>query len=85
MQKSLFWKGFLTESKQGEDYENLSFCMKLIFWGKYPVSYFIYLRVVVWDRIDRLSFSESRERYTKKSSTNISLNTKMSKHTSVLR
>lgn len=84
MQKSFFWKGFLTESKQGEDYGNLSFRMKFIFWVKYPVSYSRYLRVIVWDRIDRLSFGKSREKYTKKSNINISLKSEMSKHTSVL-
>ena len=73
MQKSLFWKGFLSESKQGEDYGNLSSFMKLIFWVKYPSSYIRYLWVIVWDHIDRLSFSESRARYTKKSSANIYL------------
>jgi len=69
MQKSLVWKGFLSESMQGEGYRNLSLFKKLVFWVNYPISYVRYLRVVVWDRIDRLSFRESRARYTKMGST----------------
>jgi len=71
MQKSLVWKGFLNESLQIEDYRNLSLLMKFAFCVNYPSFYVIYLRVVVWDRIDRLSFRESRVRYTKTSSANI--------------
>ncbi len=71
MQKSLIWKGFLSESKQIEGYRNLSFFNKLVFWVNYPVSYFIYLRVVVWYRIDRSCFRDSRARSTKMSSTSI--------------
>jgi hypothetical protein len=61
MQKSLVWKGFLSESLQIEDYRNLSLFKKLVFWVNYPISYVIYLRVVVWDCIDRLSFRESKK------------------------
>ena len=71
MQKSLVWKGFLSESMQIEDYRNLSIFNKLFFWVNYPISYGRYLWVVVWDRIDRLSFRESRAGYTKIGSTNI--------------
>ena len=38
-----------------EDYRNLSFFKKLVFWVNYPFSYAKFLWVVVWDRIDRLS------------------------------
>ena len=71
MQKSLVWKGFLSESMQVEDYRNLSLFKKLVFWVNYPISYFRYLRVIVWDRIDRLCFRESRATYTKIGSTSI--------------
>jgi hypothetical protein len=71
MQKSLVWKGFLSESLQLEDYRNLSLFRKLVFWVNYPISYVKYLRVVVWDRIDRLCFRESRAKYTKVGSTSI--------------
>ena len=71
MQKSIVWKGFLGESLQIEDYRNLSIFNKLFFWVNYPISYDRYLWVVVWDRIDRLRFRESRARYTKMGSTNI--------------
>ena len=73
MQKSIVWKGFLSESMQIEDYRNLSLLKKLVFWMNYPISYVRYLRVVVWDRIDRLSFRESRAIYTKMGSTNIGI------------
>lgn len=39
MQKSLVWKGFLSESMWVEDYRNLSFFKKLVFWVNYPFSY----------------------------------------------
>jgi len=71
MQKSLVWKGFLSESLQIEDYRNLSLFKKLVFWMNYPISYVRYLQVVVWDRIDRLIFRESKVGYTKTCSTNI--------------
>ena len=71
MQKSLIWKGFLSESMQGEGYKNLSLFKKLVFWTNYPISYVTYLQVVVWDRIDRLCFRESRTIYTKIGSTSI--------------
>lgn len=65
MQKSLVWRGFLSESMWIEDYRNLSLSNKLVFWGNYPFSYAKFLWVVVWDRIDRLCFKNSRARYTK--------------------
>ena len=65
MQKSVFWRGFLSESMWIEDYGNLSLFKKLVFWVNYPVSYAKFLWVVVWDRIDRLFARDSRARYTK--------------------
>ena len=65
MQKSLVWRGFLTESMWVEDYRNLSLFKKFVFWVDYPLSYAKFLWVVVWDRIDRLCFRESGARYTK--------------------
>jgi hypothetical protein len=65
MQKSLVWRGFLSESMWVEDYRNLSLFKKLVFWVNYPFSYAKFLWVVVWDRIDRLCFRDSRARYTK--------------------
>ena len=65
MQKSLVWKGFLSESLQIEDYRNLSLFKKLVFWVNYPFSYVRFLRVVVWDCIDRLHFGDSKARFTK--------------------
>jgi hypothetical protein len=65
MQKSLVWKGFLSESMRGEDYINLSFFRKFVFWFDYPFSYVRFLQVVVWDRIDRLFFRDFRTRPTK--------------------
>jgi hypothetical protein len=65
MQKSVVWRGFLSESMWVEDYRNLSLFKKLIFWVNYPFSYAKYLRVVVWDHIDRLCFRNSGARYTK--------------------
>jgi hypothetical protein len=65
MQKSLVWKGFLTESLQIEDYRNISLFKRLIFWVNYPVSHIRYLQVVVWDRIDRLNYREPTVGYTK--------------------
>ena len=65
MQKSIVWKGFLSESLQIEDYRNLSLFKKLVFWVNYPFSYVRFLRVVVWDRIDILYFRDSRARSTK--------------------
>lgn len=67
MQKSVVWKGFLRESMWVEDYGNLSLFKKLVFWVNYPLSYAKFLRVVVWDHIDRLCFRDSRARYTKTS------------------
>jgi len=65
MQKSVFWRGFLSESMWIEDYGNLSLFKKLVFWVNYPFSYAKFLWVVVWDRIDRLFARDSRARYTK--------------------
>ncbi|RXA17430.1 hypothetical protein EQO05_12360 [Methanosarcina sp. MSH10X1] len=65
MQKSPVWRGFLSESMLIEDYGNLSLFRKLVFWVDYPFSYAKYLWVVIWDRIDRLSFRGSRAGYTK--------------------
>lgn len=65
MQKSLVWRGFLSESMWVDDYRNLSLFKKLVFWVYYPFSYAKFLWVVVWDRIDRLCFRDSRARYTK--------------------
>lgn len=65
MEKSLVWRGFLRESMWVEDYGNLSRFKKLIFWVNYPFSYAKFLWVIVWDRIDRLSFGDSRAKYTK--------------------
>lgn len=65
MQKSLVWRGFLSESMRVDDYRNLSFFNKLVFWVYYPFSYAKFLWVVVWDRIDRLCFRDSRARSTK--------------------
>jgi len=65
MQKSLVWRGFLSESMWVEDYRNLSLFKKLVFWVNYPFSYAKFLWIVVWDRIDRLSFRDSRAIYTK--------------------
>jgi hypothetical protein len=65
MLKSLVWKGFLSESMWGEDYNNLSLFSKFVFWVNYPFSYAKFLWVVVWDRIDRLSFRNSRAVTTK--------------------
>jgi len=65
MQKSVFWRGFLSESMWVEDYGNLSLFKKLVFWVNYPFSYAKFLWVVVWDRIDRLFARDSRARYTK--------------------
>jgi hypothetical protein len=65
MQKYLVWRGFLSESMWVDDYRNLSRFKKLVFWVYYPFSYAKFLRVVVWDCIDRLCFRDSRARYTK--------------------
>ena len=65
MQKSPFWRGFLNESMWIEDYGSLSLFKKLVFWVNYPFSYTKFLWVVVWDRVDRLYFIDSRARYTK--------------------
>lgn len=65
MQKSLVWRGFLSESMWVDDYGNLSLFKKLVFWVNYPFSYAKFLWVVVWDRIDRVCFRDSRARYTK--------------------
>lgn len=65
MQKSVLWRGFLSESMWIEDYGNLSLFKKLVFWVNYPFSYAKFLWVVVWDRIDRLFARDSRARYTK--------------------
>ena len=65
MQKSVVWRGFLSESMWVEDYGNLSPFKKLVFWVNYPFSYAKFLWVVVWDRIDRLCFMYLRARSTK--------------------
>jgi hypothetical protein len=65
MQKSLVWKGFLSESKRGDDYVNLSLFKKFVFWVSYPFYYFKFIWVVVWDRIDIICFRDSRARSTK--------------------
>lgn len=65
MQKSLVWKGFLSESMWVDDYRNLSLFKKLVFWVNYPFSYAKFLWVVVWDRIDRLCSRDSSARSTK--------------------
>jgi hypothetical protein len=65
MQKSHVWRGFLSESMWVDNYGNLSLSEKLVFWVNYPFSYSKFLWVVVWDRIDRLCFRDSRARYTK--------------------
>ncbi|MPM67378.1 hypothetical protein SDC9_114300 [bioreactor metagenome] len=65
MQKPLVWRGFLSESMWVDDYGNLSLSRKMVFWANYPFSYAKFLWVVVWDRIDRLCFRNSRARYTK--------------------
>ncbi|RPJ76532.1 MAG: hypothetical protein EHM20_07325 [Alphaproteobacteria bacterium] len=65
MQKSLVWRGFLSESMWVDDYGNLSFFKKLVFWVNYPFSYAKFLWIVVWDRIDRLCFRDSRARKTR--------------------
>jgi len=65
MQKSIVWRGFLSESMLVEDYGNLSLLKKLVFWVNYPFSYAKFLWVVVWDRIDRLCFRDSKAKYTK--------------------
>lgn len=65
MQKSLVWKGFLSESMWVDDYRNLSLFKKLVFWVNYPFSYAKFLWVVVWDHIDRLGFRDSSARSTK--------------------
>ena len=65
MQKSLVWRGFLSESMWVDDYGNLSLSRRVVFWVNYPFSYVKFLWVVVWDRIDRLFFRNSRARHTK--------------------
>lgn len=64
MQKSLIWKGFLSESMWIEGYRDLSHFKKLVFWVSYPFSYAIFSYDVVWDRIDRFIIY-SRIRSTK--------------------
>lgn len=64
MQKSLIWKGFLSESMWIEGYNDLSLFKKLVFWANYPISYAKFLWDVVWDRIDRLCLIYSRARST---------------------
>lgn len=65
MQKSLIWKGFLSESMRVEGYRELSRFKKLVFWANYPFSYARFLYDVVWYRIDRLYFIYSRARLIK--------------------
>ncbi|HII92507.1 MAG TPA: hypothetical protein HA262_10165 [Methanosarcina sp.] len=65
MQKSVVWRGFLSESMWIEDYGNLSPFKKLVFWVNYPFSYAKFLWVVVWDRIDRLCCRDSKAKYAK--------------------
>lgn len=64
MQKSLIWKGFLSESMWIEGYRDLSHFKKFVFWVSYPFSYAIFSYDVVWDRIDRFIIY-SRIRSTK--------------------
>jgi hypothetical protein len=54
MQRSLIWKGFLSESMWVEGYKDLSSFKKLVFWVSYPFFYARFIYDVVWDRIDRL-------------------------------
>jgi hypothetical protein len=49
MQKSLVWRGFLSESMWVEDHRDLSCFKKSVFWVNYPFSYAKFLWVVVWD------------------------------------
>lgn len=65
MQKSLIWKGFLSESMWVEGYKDLSCFKKLVFWVKYPFSYAKFSHDVAWDRIDRLCIIYSETRFTK--------------------
>lgn len=65
MQKSLIWKGFLSETMWIEGYRDLSRFKKLVFWVNYPFSYARFSYDVVWDRIDRFYFIYSRIRFTK--------------------
>ncbi len=65
MQKSLIWRGFLSESMWVEGYKDLSNFKKLIFWVNYPFSYAIFSYDIVWDRIYRLCFICSRIKSTK--------------------
>lgn len=65
MQKSLIWKGFLSESMWVESYKDLSLFKKLVFWMNYPFSYARFLWDVVWYRIDRLCIRYSKARSTK--------------------
>ena len=60
MQKSLIWKGFLSESMWVEGYKDLSSFKKMVFWVNYPFSYARFLYDVVWARIDRLTFIYSK-------------------------
>lgn len=74
MQKSLIWKGFLSESMWVEGYGDLSSCKKLVFWVSYPFSYARFEYDVVWDHIDRVYCIFSRARSTKKGSDPKNLN-----------
>ncbi len=65
MQKSLIWKGFLSESMWVEDYRDLSRFRKVIFWINYPFSYVRFSYDVIWDHIDRLYTIYSRTRFAK--------------------
>jgi hypothetical protein len=65
MKKSPVWRGFLSEAMWIDDYKNLSLFKKVIFWVNYPLSYAKYLWVVIWDRLDRLYFRDSRTKYNK--------------------
>lgn len=65
MKKSPVWRGFLSEAMWIDDYKNLSLFKKVIFWVNYPLSYTKYLWVVIWDRLDRLYFRDSRTKYNK--------------------
>jgi hypothetical protein len=60
MQKSLSGKDYLSEYMQIEDYKDLSFFKKLIFWMDYPFSY-RYLQVIIWDRFNRLNIKNGQQ------------------------
>ncbi|MPM52819.1 hypothetical protein SDC9_99582 [bioreactor metagenome] len=65
MQKSLIWKGFLSESMWVEGYKDLSYFKKTVFWVKYPFCYAKFTYDVAWYHIDRLCITYSKTRFTK--------------------